>query len=121
MELVIGSRVQSAHQAILAARSPVFMKMFQAESFLLESGGRIVIDDLSWDDFHYLLYFIYTGKLKVACNRALKQAAEKYQIQTLLDICNAAEQVPVIEEICNLELAHSFRERFPLKFLRSDM
>ena len=120
VELVIGSRVQSAHQAILAARSPVFMKMFYTESFR-QSGNRVVIEDLSWDDFHYLLYFIYTGKLKVACNRALKQAAEKYQIQTLLDICNAAEQEPVIEEIFNFKLSHSFRERFPLKFLRSDM
>ena len=103
MELVISSRVQSPNRA---ARCPVFMNLFHTESFR-QSENWVVIDDLNWDDFPYFLYFIYTGKLKVACNRALKQAAEKYQIQSLLDLCNAAEQVPVIEEISNLELSHS--------------
>jgi hypothetical protein len=111
VELVVDGHVKLAHQAILAARSPVFLKMFQSQSFFLETGGRIVIEDLSLLDFHYFLYFIYTGTLRNACNRALKQAAEKYQIQTLLDLCNAAEKVPISEEICNLKISNSHVEQ----------
>ena len=103
VELVVGSQTQSAHQAILAARSPVFLKKFQDKSFK----SKIIIDDLRWDEFQNFLYFIYTGKLKTACNLALKEAAEKYDVKTLLELCKAVEQVPVVEEICNLEMAHA--------------
>ena len=78
------------HQAILAARSPVFMAMFQSNMKEKET-KRVTIDDFKSEVVSEMLHFIYTGNVtdKVIGEVAteLLAAADKYQLELLKNIC----------------------------------
>lgn len=85
----VEKRTFSAHKAILAARSPVFKKMFISK--MKESKENVVvIPDMSQDTFEEMLHFIYSGT--VTSNfpvvvLELFEAAHKYQIDGLVRVC----------------------------------
>lgn len=52
--------VHECHKVVLAAQSPVFDRMFQAE--MQEAAtGRVVMDDVSPDALDALLHYLYGG------------------------------------------------------------
>ena len=78
------------HQAILAARSPVFMAMFQSNMKEKET-KRATIDDFKAEVVSEMLNFIYTGTVsdkdigEIASE--LLAAADKYQLELLKKLC----------------------------------
>jgi len=96
VEFVVKDKRFSAHQAILAARSPVF-----AAEFTKEKTGRkddegplqiIRIDDVDPDSVQQFLHFLYTGEpiTPSLANEEVLKLAERYQLKTLIDSCRAA-------------------------------
>ncbi|XP_065226732.1 speckle-type POZ protein-like [Planococcus citri] len=78
-------------KGILAARSPVFERMFREDNgMLLENTTNIVeISDFSPEVIEEMLRFIYTGKvekLEKLVNQLL-HATDKYQLEGLMEIC----------------------------------
>ena len=88
-----GEKVFDCHQVILAARSPVFRAMFQAE-MTEKKTKKVDIPDLHPDVLSEMLTFIYTGKSPSVDNlaQALLAAADKYQVELLKIIC--------VEKLC---------------------
>ncbi|XP_055944340.1 TD and POZ domain-containing protein 5-like [Argiope bruennichi] len=81
-----------AHRAILAARSPVFAKMFEHET-LEKNNNRIVIEDLSSDAMKQLLRYLYTGDTDELSTQELVSlfvAADKYDLPKLKKNCSAS-------------------------------
>ena len=78
------------HQAILAARSPVFMAMFTSNMKEKET-KKVTIDDFKAEVVSEMLNFIYTGSVsskdigKIATE--LLTAADKYQLDLLKRLC----------------------------------
>ena len=91
VELVVSGVSFKAHRAILAARSPVFAAMF-ASTMSESVTGRVDIPDVSPETFAQFLQFIYTGRLDTPCfaNEQLGSCADKYNIKTLIDLCNGS-------------------------------
>ena len=78
MVLVIGGQEFPCHKAILAARSPVFETMFEAE-FKEKIEGKVEITDLDSDAGACLLRYMYTEDASNLGEHALNLlgAAEK--------------------------------------------
>jgi speckle-type POZ protein len=80
-----------AHKVILAARSPVFAKMFEHD--MQESANnRVKVDDIQPDVFKEVLTYMYTGqvpKFSAGENMVyeLLYAADKYQLDDLKSLC----------------------------------
>jgi len=80
------------HMAILAARSPVFMAMFQSDMKEKET-RTVTIDDCKAGVVGEMLNFIYTGNVSSSHNSLsdiaseLLEAADKYQLDLLKNIC----------------------------------
>ena len=84
----IGSVNISAHKFVLAARSPVFRAMLDAD--MIESRtGRVQIVDCSPETFKQFLYFIYTGQLMKPASKELGMVADKYAVESLMSLCQA--------------------------------
>jgi len=80
----------AAHRCLVALRSPVLAAICRNQSPLVD----VYIDDVRPDIFQQLLYFIYTGQLLQACDHQLLWiAAEKYQVETLKELCRNAEPI----------------------------
>ena len=100
-----------AHKAVLAARSPVFAKMFEHD--LQESAtNSVTLSDINPKVFTELLTYIYTGKaphIQTLAN-SLLNAAEKYQLGRLKAMCE--QQMSYGLEVENaaetLVLAHTY-------------
>ena len=88
-----------AHRFIFSARSPVFAAMFSTD--MIESKtGRVEIHDASAHLFKHFLKFIYTGQLDISArNFELLALADKYEIETLRELCLVATQQVDIPEI----------------------
>lgn len=111
VEFLVDGVSFSAHQWIVAARSSVFADIFS--DLLLEDAAncdvmssedkglkeslaetpttkitKIEIKDMHPNIFHELLYYIYTGVPMGDITQSLLAAAKKYQILTLVDLCN---------------------------------
>jgi hypothetical protein len=72
----------------MAARSPVFRELFNSNGMRESGSNRVALDDLDSLTFEKILYFVYTGLLRVsACDPKLFVAADKYQIETLKYLC----------------------------------
>lgn len=85
-EFLVQGKIFPAHRAILAARSPVLANL------LTQTGVNYLrIEDMDIPIFEHFLHFIYTGRLTTSAAHAqLLVAAERYQIDTLKSLCQAA-------------------------------
>ena len=93
MEVTCDEEVFYCHQNILAARSPVFSAMFQAD-MIENHSQKVHIKDVKKEVFSEVLKFIYTGK--VSSDGSLKDkardiiaVANKYQLDLLKKLCEA--------------------------------
>ena len=85
--LKVGNKRFQVHKAVLGARSGVFRTMFL--SGMKEAvEGEAVITDVSEETLQEVLHYLYTGKLsgKDYGIHALCYAADKYQLDTLMDM-----------------------------------
>ena len=78
------------HKVILAARSPVFVKMFEHD--MKESAtNKVKVDDIQPNVFKEMLIYIYTGRVpKIGDENMafdLLYAADKYQLDHLKSLC----------------------------------
>lgn len=87
-EFLVQGKVFPAHRAILAARSPVLANL------LSQPGVDFLrIEDIDATVFEQFLHFIYTGRLTTSANNAqLLIAAGRYQVDTLMKLCQNANQ-----------------------------
>jgi len=92
LEIECCGKVFLCHQNILSARSTVFNTMLKIEMKESQS-GKVSIEDIKQETMAEMLYFIYTGLVN---DSALKEtnaivellfAADKYQLDTLKNIC----------------------------------
>ena len=113
-----------AHKAVLAARSPVFAKMF--EHNLQESAtNSVMLSDVDPEVFKELLTYIYTGKAPhiQALASSLLNTAEKYQLGHLKVMCERQMSygLAVKNAAETLVLAHTYRadqlKKNALKFI----
>lgn len=83
-----GEEKFECHKNILAARSPVFKAMFEANMKEANS-GTVEIDDIEPNVLSEMLHFIYTGKSPNLDKHAkeLLVVADKYQLETLKGKC----------------------------------
>ena len=96
VQIKCGNQTFDAHKFILSARSPVFSRMLQSE--MKEKGSGLVdLGDASPNMVSELLKFIYTGSCCVNDNEPdpqivfyLLQAADKYELENLKDMCQYA-------------------------------
>jgi speckle-type POZ protein len=102
----------SAHKAILAARSPVFLTKFKSEPLQPKNAPlkQITIDDVDSSTVEQFLYFLYTGELKIPMlvNEELLKLALRYQLTTLIELCQiGVHEIDVMQMasfVSNLEL-----------------
>ena len=84
----VGDSTFPAHKFVLAARSPVFRAMFEADMKEART-GRVNIVDAAPDIFEQFLQFLYTGKLIKPASKQLGYVAEKYEVRTLSSLCQS--------------------------------
>ncbi|XP_032791461.2 uncharacterized protein LOC116928482 [Daphnia magna] len=112
VEFQVGDKVFCAHTWLVASRSQPFATLF-SDLLLEEAAGcdvwsssetelktataitstaktTIKINEIEPDIFRELLKYMYTGTLGMAANKSLLKAAEKYEIESLMNICRAA-------------------------------
>lgn len=114
VKFIIGTKMIHAHKVVLAARSKVFKKMF-IESTKDAGSTLFSISDVSYDVFAVLIRFIYTGKppqdlLEIVFD--LIAAADKYQVEDLMRICEREISTKLTED--NAETVLSAVERYGL-------
>ena len=95
--LKVGNKSFQVHKAVLGARSEVFRAMFLSG---MKEGveGEAVITDVDEETLEEVLHYLYTGKLsgKDYGIHSLCSAADKYQLDTLIDL--------ICEEIKNAKM-----------------
>lgn len=86
---VVEGREIHAHRCILYARSEYFRNMF--DSRMRETSEKeITIQNMSYDVFHAVLEYLYSGRVRVAQGRLavdLLKAADMFQINGLRNLC----------------------------------
>lgn len=116
VKLIIDKKEFTAHKAILAARSLVFKKMFVSN--MKEARTNIVyINDIKAEIFEEMLRFIYTGKVSEYFQvfaLELFEAAHKYEIEDLMEICKNAISENLSDEnaadFLNMAVVYDFDE-----------
>ncbi len=99
VEFIIAGESISAHRSLLSARCPVFAGMF-ASGMEEARTGQVRIDDVDPGSFRHFLRFIYTGTLLHSADKAeIFAVADKYQEETLMDLCRPSTQPVDIDEI----------------------
>ncbi|XP_033221101.1 uncharacterized protein LOC117175418 isoform X2 [Belonocnema kinseyi] len=88
VDIYVDGKKYFAHILVLAARSPVFCRMF-SHTMKESLSGVIHIDDVEPDVFYEVLRFMYTNKFDESKNIAQKilVAANKYEIDDLKLLC----------------------------------
>ncbi|XP_071125664.1 BTB/POZ domain-containing protein 3-like isoform X1 [Mytilus edulis] len=83
------SRRYPAHKMVLSLRSPVFKAMFYGT--FPQQNGDVEILDIKASTFNLLLRYIYTDRVQLTGQIviSLLYAAQKYQIQSLLSLCES--------------------------------
>ncbi|CAL1262213.1 unnamed protein product [Larinioides sclopetarius] len=90
IKLKASSQSYPAHKCVLSARSPVFKAMF-SNTMKEKINDCVDIKDLNDDTVSRMLRYIYSadvGKLEWGSATDLYEAADKYQILNLKDICS---------------------------------
>jgi len=90
--ILVDDKEFPAHKAVLAARSPVFLEIFENQAKNKEgdeSKSTLKITDVNKDVFEKMLSFIYTGKAGDLENVAgdLLVAAGSYGLEALKNVC----------------------------------
>ena len=100
-----------AHKAILAARSPMFAKMFE-HSLRETATNCVTVSDIDPEVFKELLTYIYTDRSPNLnkCAVSLLYAAEKYQLERLKSLCeqNLSYRLQVDNAAEMLVLSHTY-------------
>ena len=110
VDIVSGGRTFHCHELILAARSPVFRAMFQADMAERRT-KRVEVQGLRPEVVAEMLTFIYTGHVDLDKDDTvvgeLMGAADQYQLETLKKKCEEKLCTSLVEENCigNLVLA----------------
>ena len=113
--LVVGSEEYKAHKGVLAVRSPVFKAMFEHRMSETIS-SRVEITDFDPKVIQEMLHYIYTDQAPNLESMAqnLFVAAEKYQLERLMKMCEVvlASKVTTENVIDTLAFAdlHSLAE-----------
>lgn len=97
---LFGKQEIKAHKVVLAARSPVFRKMF-ATNMKESKSNEVVISDISYDTFEEMLFFIYSGKVTSdfpTLVMDLFAASHKYQVEDLKKLCETEISENLSEE-----------------------
>ncbi len=85
-----GNESIGGHEHILAARSPVFAAMFQHDMQEAKT-GQVAIHDVQLDIFKEMLYYIYSGRIRIKLTEetamAMYMVADKYDIDDLKKVC----------------------------------
>jgi BTB/POZ domain len=108
--VVNGERI-GAHSAIVVSASPVLCAMLEKDKFLEGVTNKVKIDDIEPSVFKDMLRNLYTGRV-LELNEDemidLFVAADKYQIETLKDLCEQSLRWKVnLENVVHyLVLAH---------------
>jgi len=99
VEFQVGDESFAAHRSLLSARSSVFAAMFDSGMKELQT-GKVQIDDVDPDTFRCFLEFLYTGMLESSSiiSEKLFKVADKYGVETLMDLCRPATIQPVSME-----------------------
>ena len=90
-EIECGGQSFMCHQIILATSSPVFCAMFQADMREKET-RKVVIEDIRPEVMALVLEWIYFGCIESCREKEpleLLQAADKYQLDKLKELCEA--------------------------------
>lgn len=86
--LIADGKDLKAHKAILAARSPVFLRMLETD-MQEKKNSKIEFTDISMDILSEMVQYLYTGKVEnikeYACD--LVKLADKYDIKGLKLMC----------------------------------
>jgi len=91
VEFLVEEEIFSAHRCLLSARSPVYEAMF-ASGMKEATSGKVNINDIDPDTFRNFLEFLYTGTVVPSSRNAnLFVVADKYQVETLMDLCRHAK------------------------------
>ncbi|XP_043462378.1 TD and POZ domain-containing protein 1-like [Leptopilina heterotoma] len=123
----VGESSFKVHKAILSVRSPVFLAMFKQN--LTEKTRNVVnIPDIHPIAFNEMLRFIYTGNVKDLKNFSFEilEAADKYQIEELKEMCEkifsdiTVREAPSILLLADRHNAKNLRAK-TLKFLRQNI
>ena len=93
IECGAGGQSFMCHQIILATSSPVFCAMFQADMREKET-RKVVIEDIKPEVIALMLQWIYSGWIDFFEKEPLEplellQAADKYQLDGLKELCEA--------------------------------
>lgn len=99
VEFSVGDESLGAHRFLLSALSPVFAAMFQSgmEEALT---GKVRIGDVDPGTFNHFLKFLYTGRIEAAAKKEeLLAVADKYQVETLAQLCKLATEPENMEDI----------------------
>ena len=99
VDFCVGDVVFSAHQIVVGQRSSFWREQFDLTD---QEGAKRFQIDVDPKIFRQALHFIYTGRLEMAPNRKLLKLAEKYRLQTLVDVCRYATQQ--LEEIDQMDM-----------------
>jgi len=105
VEFLVGEEVFGAHRSLISARSPVFAAMF-ASGMKEAATGRVRIEDVDPTTFQLFLKFLYTGKFEPSSvDRELFTVADKYGVETLMELCRPATKVLNMDHIYNTILS----------------
>ena len=99
VELLVGEKTFSAHRSLLSIRSPVFEAMFN--SGMKEAvTGQVQIGDVEPNIFGHFLHFLYTGMLEPGADKEeIYPLADRYQVETLVNLCRPASEPVDVEGI----------------------
>jgi len=108
VELLVGDQSFAAHRFILSARSPVFAAMFNSGMAEAQT-GQVRIDDVEPNIFRIFLEFLYIGSLKsFEENEQLFTLADKYQVETLMTLCQPTYESVNVEDFTKALLAYAY-------------
>ncbi len=108
VELLVGDQSFPAHRFVLSARSPVFAAMFNSGMAETQT-GQVRIEDVDPNIFRLFLEFLYTGPLKsFEETEQLFTLADKYQVETLMTLCQPTDESVDVEDFTKALLAYAY-------------
>ena len=113
--LRVSDKTYRAHKVVLAARSPVFKAMFTS-NMMEKTGKEVVIEEMEPVVMSQLLDYIYSEKLPDSISVGLFEAADRYGLLLLADLCETrlqltAENAFEMLVIADRHLAGRLKER----------